>query len=485
MNCCPSRGLSQLPVAPTWPTAGSGHSKATMTTDAANAPEVCVWVMAVTLANARFSGVSDALTRNRGRRLSCSRSGVVHRGSIRLCGPVSVELDGRQVDVAMRRGNELVLFAYLLLERGRRVSRDAASAAIWSERSPEHESAALRTVLSRLRGAIGADVLGSTDGLFLRLADDTLVDVLEAQQLVGAARRCSDPGRALELVLRALPTLEQTFMPGIDRPWVEARRRHLADLWIDATEIVAWASLERDDLTSAESAARALVERAPLHESGYELLMLTMSKRRHVPEALQVYEALRTVLREELGIAPGPKLRDLHAQLLIHGADTPAQRPVALTAPALRRLASSLASSRNVWQHLVRHDPAQRVFELMARTAEAEAWVICWMAGHDSGPHDHDISSGAITVADGELTEERLTWGASTAPVRYGSLETFDFGPTDIHRVYHSGAEPSTAIHVFSPPLRGLGAYEHGKRGLLLRHPLGPLDEVKPLPSNR
>ena len=409
----------------------------------------------------------------------------MHRGSIRLCGSVSVEFNGRQVDVAMRHGNELVLFAYLLLERGRRVSRDEASAAIWPERRPEHESAALRTVLSRLRGALGADVLGSAGGLFLRLAEDTRVDVLEAQQLVGAARRCSDPSQALDHVLRALPILEQTLLPGLDRPWIEARRRHLADLWVDATEILAWASLELDDLTSAESAARVLVERAPLHESGYQLLMLAMSKRSNVPDALQVYEALRTVLREELGTSPGAKLRDLHARLLLHGSDPPASRPVALTAPELRRLTSSLAASRHEWGHLVRHDPAQRVFECIARTAEVEAWLICWMAGHDSGPHDHDISSGAITVADGELTEERLAWGASTAPVRYRKFETFDFGPTDIHRVYHSGAEPSTAIHAFSPPLRGLGAYERGKRGALLRHPLGPLDEVRPLPSDR
>jgi SARP family transcriptional regulator, regulator of embCAB operon len=398
---------------------------------------------------------------------------------------VSVTLDGRQVDVAMRHGNELVLFAYLLLERGRRVSRDEASAAIWPERGPDHERAALRTVLSRLRAALGADVLGSAGGLFLRLAEDTRVDVLEAQQMVGAARRCGDPSQALDNVLRALPILEQPLLPGLDRPWIEARRRHLADLWVDATEILAWASLELDDLTSAESAARLLVERAPLHESGYQLLMLAMSKRSNVPDALQLYEALRTVLREELGTSPGPKLRDLHAQLLRDGSDSPASRPVALTAPQLRRLASSVAASRHDWEHLVRHDPAQRVFECIARTAEVEAWLICWMAGHDSGPHDHDISSGAITVAEGELTEERLTWGASTAPVRYGRLETFDFGPTDIHRVYHSGAEPSTAIHVFSPPLRGLGAYERGQQGVLLRHPLGPLDEVKPLPSDR
>ena len=410
---------------------------------------------------------------------------MVPRGLIRLCGSVSVELDGRQVNVAMRHGNELVLFAYLLLERGRRVSRDEASAAIWPDRGPEHESAALRTVLSRLRAALGADVLGSAEGLFLRLAEDTWVDVLEAQQLVGAASRCSDPGQALDHVLRALPILEQTLLPGLDRPWIDAKRRHLADLWVDATEILAWASLELNDLPSAESAARLLVERAPLHESGYQLLMLAMSKRSNISDALQVYEALRTVLREELGASPGAKLRDLHARLLLHGSDTPAQRPVALTAPELRQLASSLALSRDGWEHLVRHDPAQRVFELIARTAEVEAWLICWMAGHDSGPHDHDISSGAITVADGELTEERLTWGEPAAPVRYGRLETFDFGPTDIHRVYHSGAEPSTAIHVFSPPLRGLGAYERGKRGVLLRHPLGPLDEVKPLPSDR
>jgi len=398
---------------------------------------------------------------------------------------VSVELGGRQVNVALRHGNELVLFAYLLLERGRRVSRDEASAAIWPERGPEHESAALRTVLSRLRAALGADVLGSAGGLFLRLAEDTRVDVLDAQELVGAARRCSDPSQALDRVQQALPILEQTLLPGLDRPWIEARRRHLSDLWLDATETLAWASLELDDLTGAESAARLLVERAPLHESGYQLLMLAMSKRSNVPDALQVYEVLRTVLREELGTLPGAKLRDLHAGLLLHGGDTPARRSVALSAPELRRLASSLASSRHAWEHLVRHDPAQRVFELIARTAEVEAWLICWMAGHDSGPHDHDISSGAITVADGELTEERLTWGASTAAVRYSRFETFDFGPTDIHRVYHSGAEPSTAIHIFSPPLRGLGAYERGKQGVLLRHPLGPLEEVKPLPSDR
>ncbi len=405
----------------------------------------------------------------------------MRQGVIRLCGSVSIELDGRHIDAAMRRGNELLLFAYLVLERGRCVSRDEAAAAIWPERRPAHEDAALRTVLSRLRAALGADVLASAEGLFLLLPDDIRVDVREAQDLVGAARRCGDPEQALALGLRASTILEQPLLPGFDRPWIDARRRHLADLWADAKELIAWASLELHAPADAVAAAGGLIERAPLHEAGYQVLMLAKARQGNVADALQVYEELRTVLRDELGAAPGKALRDLHAQLLLHGGDPPAQRPVALTAASLRELTRSLATSPERWEHLVHHDATQRVFELIARSPAVEAWLICWMPGHDSGPHDHDISSGAITVVSGELTEERLTWGASTAPVAFRALDTFDFGPTDIHRVYHSGDEPSTAIHAYSPPLRGLGAYARGRHGELLRHPLDPRDEVRPL----
>ncbi len=405
----------------------------------------------------------------------------MRHGVIRLCGSVFIELDGRHVHAAMRRGNELVLFAYLVLERGRCVSRDEAAAAIWPERRPAHEDAALRTVLSRLRGALGADVLASVEGLFLRLPDDIAVDVRDAQELVGAAHRSGDPVRTLQLARQAATILEQSLLPGFDRPWIDTRRRHLADLWADATELVAWASLELHDVARAIAAAGTLVDRAPLHEAGYRVLMLAKARQGNIPDALQVYDALRTVLRQELGTAPDKALRDLHAQLLLHGADTPARRPRSLTTPELRALTSSLARSRDDWKHLVRHDPARRIFELIARSSVAEAWLICWMPGHDSGPHDHDISSGSVTVVSGELTEERLTWGASTSPVIFKALDTFHFGPTDIHRVRHSGGEPSTAIHAFSPPLRGLGAYARGHHGELLRHPLPPGDEVRPL----
>ena len=99
----------------------------------------------------------------------------------------------------------------------------------------------------------------------------------------------------------------------------------------------------------------------------------------------------------------------------------------------------SLAADPAAWSHLVRHDPGQRVFERLIDEPEVEAWLICWMPGHDTGFHDHDLSSGAVTVVSGAVCEERLGLGATRSNV-YVPGDTFDFTASEIHRVTHSGA---------------------------------------------
>ncbi len=51
-------------------------------------------------------------------------------------------------------------------------------------------------------------------------------------------------------------------------------------------------------------------------EDGHRLLMEVLAARGNPAEALQVYDALRRRLRDELGTAPGEELRALHARLL-------------------------------------------------------------------------------------------------------------------------------------------------------------------------
>ena len=148
--------------------------------------------------------------------------------------------------------------------------------------------------------------------------------------------------------------------------------------------------------------------------------------------------------------------------------------------PALGRLVARLAAEPATWSHLVRHDAEQRVFEQVVDEPEVEAWLICWMPGHDTGFHDHDLSSGAVTVVSGEVREERLGIARTTSRVHRPG-ETFDFTSSEIHRVTHSGAVGAVTLHAYSPRLRRMGAYAVTREGALQRHPLGYGEELRPL----
>jgi hypothetical protein len=152
-----------------------------------------------------------------------------------------------------------------------------------------------------------------------------------------------------------------------------------------------------------------------------------------------------------------------------------------LTRPELRALVGRLAADPRQWSALVRHDAAQRVFEPVLDLPDVEAWLICWMPGHDTGFHDHDLSSGAVTVISGGVREERLHVGAGITSQVYGSGETFDFTSSDIHRVVHEGGAPTVTLHAYSPRLRRMGAYAVAPGGALTRHPLAYGEELRPL----
>src|SRR3712207_4030454 len=119
----------------------------------------------------------------------------------------------------------------------------------------------------------------------------------------------------------------------------------------------------------------------------------------------------------------------------------------AITPDAASLLALELAADTSKWSHLVRHDPDQRVFAPLDAGPSAGAWLICWMPGHDTGFHDHDHSSGAVTVVAGQVREERIGEGFAVTGRTYEAGEVFSFVKGDIHRMYHAGEGPAVSIH--------------------------------------
>jgi len=126
------------------------------------------------------------------------------------------------------------------------------------------------------------------------------------------------------------------------------------------------------------------------------------------------------------------------------------------------------------WDHLVRHDPGgARTYAQLEVGEHVEAWLICWSEGNDTGFHDHDLSHGAVGVVAGRVREETLVLGGEPAVREVCEGGVFSFDATDIHRVLHLGDVPAVTLHLYSPPLRRMGAYEVLADGRLARRSIG------------
>src|SRR4051794_5244826 len=280
------------------------------------------------------------LVQNRSRLLKKSRQldrlpavVVTEATRIQLCGRLIVELQGRRLEDTLRGRQGRLLFAYLALNRDRPVRRDELAEALWSGRGapPAYESL-LAPPLSRLRKALGPGVLEGRSELHLILPEDAWIDWEVAPERLRAARATPNPREAFEAAREAVEITERGLLPGLEAPWIDAKRGELADLRVGALEALAGAGTRRGGpaLLEAEQAARAAGQAQPFRESARAALMEVLRARGNVNEALRVYEDIRILLREELGSSPSAALVALHEQLLRDEpapARTPAQPP--------------------------------------------------------------------------------------------------------------------------------------------------------------
>ncbi len=274
------------------------------------------------------------------------RAGEMTR--IQLCGRLSVEIDGAQVSARLRGKQVPLLLAYLVLNRGRPVSRDELIGALWPNHAPVSQDAALRTLLSRLRSSLGADTLTGRDEVILALPEPVWIDVEAAAAEVSRALEAlerDDARRAWALAQVPLNIASRGLLPGSQAIWLEPPRRELEEVHLLALEVIGRAGLAMGgvgatQLQSAERAGRTLIETEPYRESGYILLMQALAARGNVAEAMRVFDALRTLLREELGTSPSPEAIAAHDRLLrprTHGqpeAEPPEPGASAIPLPA-------------------------------------------------------------------------------------------------------------------------------------------------------
>lgn len=269
-----------------------------------------------------------------------------------------------------------LLLAFLVLHRQRPVSRDALIEAIWGHGGAPPSDGALAPVLSRLRRAVTPATIEGRESVLLRLPEPVWIDVEAARAALDRARDSADPAERVAAAEEAARLVEPELLPGLDAPWLGEERLALAHLRVEALELASVAA-QAVEPALAETYARAAVTAAPFRESAWVALIAALRVRGNVAEALQAYDEVRRLLRDELGAVPGRELVSLHGALLAE-TDEALSAPAAPPAPVpVRRGLTAASASAAVPSDLVeRENELRAVDAAITRVAGGNGGVV-------------------------------------------------------------------------------------------------------------
>jgi DNA-binding SARP family transcriptional activator len=276
-------------------------------------------------------------------------------------GPMLIETG--EVGAVAPSPRQRTVLAVLLTQAGRPVAVDELAEFVWDGKPPARAADTLRTCMMRLRRSLGetagARIVTRDPGYLIEAAEDE-VDALRfarAYRDGAAAYRAGQWATARAALagglalwrgdpLADVPSqlLRDAEVPVLDRLRMQALQWRIdADLQLGGSEeLVA----ELQELTSRE----------PLCEQVHGQLMTALARAGRVGEALAVYQRARNLLVGQLGVEPGPELREL--QRLILAGEQVRSRATAIV----------LAAARSVPRQL---PPTAKHFT--GRTAELEA----------------------------------------------------------------------------------------------------------------
>jgi DNA-binding SARP family transcriptional activator len=248
-----------------------------------------------------------------------------------LLGPVLVRVGGAPVQVPAAK--QRVLLADLLLHANQVVGLDELADAVWGDALPGSARVTLQNYVKRLRQALGPAgyerIMTRPAGYLIEVRPGEL-DVARftewqadgrAAARAGAWERASAQLAAGLALWRGQPLAD---VPSQLLAQTEVPR--LAEMRLDALEARIEADLHLGRHRKVIAELEALAAAEPLRERLHELLMLALYRSGQRTAALAAFRRARRHLIQEIGIEPGPGLRDLNQR--VQRSD-----PAALTQP--------------------------------------------------------------------------------------------------------------------------------------------------------
>lgn len=266
------------------------------------------------------------------------RAGVSSR-AVRFCvlGPLVVHGDDG-ADVTPGGPQQRKVLAILAMAAPRPVAVEHLTDALWPHGAPSTN--ALQAQISKLRRALpGITIAGDQRGYALVLGADHTTDAIELERLlrprsIGTtvtdatdtdqrdiwSADAVERYRAATALVRGEPLAEL-----IDSDVANGERARLTALASAARAGLVDAYIDAARLDEAAACLEELVATDPLDERWWARLMRVQYRQGRPVDALASFGRARRLLADELGLEPGPELRQLEEQVLRHD---PALLPV-------------------------------------------------------------------------------------------------------------------------------------------------------------
>ncbi len=321
--------------------------------------------------------------------------------SVDVLGPVRATVTGSSAPLGGPRQRSVL--TRLVVAGGHVVSTDRIVDDLWSGEPPPKALASLQVHVSHLRRALEPGrarreqptvLVSAAPGYRLQLPR-TAVDAWRFDELVARARSTDDPAARRALLDEALACWSgPAYAEFADTDWAAPEVARLDELRLGAVEARADAELELGHAAAAVPTLERHLQEHPAREEAVRLLTLALYRSGRQGDALAVLRRAREHLADELGVDPGPALRELEAAVLDQAPllDRPAARPVvAVAEPAappslgrtgelqeLVRVATAGGGLRLVWLAGEPGAGKTTLAEAAAATLGRQGWRVAW-----------------------------------------------------------------------------------------------------------
>lgn len=245
---------------------------------------------------------------------------------LQVLGPLRIWRDGRELDPGPRQ--QAYLLAMLLMRAGRPVSTSELIDLVWDQDMPMSALNILHKYVGSLRHVLEPELPARVGGSFLHrrgsgyqfTAGEAALDLLDFRSEIGRARALMSGGRIDDAVAAYETALALWRGPAGDglalrsaaEPLVASVNQELLDACVEAAR----AAVPHGHAKRIVQPLRLAAWIAPYDESVQATVMTTLAAAGQQAEALSVFDSTRTRLADELGLDPGPVLREAHAQVL-------------------------------------------------------------------------------------------------------------------------------------------------------------------------